>query len=111
MNRYYYPNIEGQIIELINRVEIPPYKVNNNVDDLNDFKDGKIYRALLNSEDGKFFKNSEAFSFIMNTDGISPCSKSKLTIWPIYLTIGEIPLDNRFLIENTILAGNLILIQ
>jgi len=56
LNRYYYPNIEGQIIELINRVEIPPYKVNNNVDELNDFKDGKIYRALLNSEDGKFFK-------------------------------------------------------
>jgi hypothetical protein len=51
--------MEGQIIILINRVEIPPFKVNNNLYELSDFKVGKIYRTLLNSEDGQFFKNSE----------------------------------------------------
>jgi hypothetical protein len=35
---------------------------------------------MLNSDDGPYFKKKEAFSFLLNTDGISICKKSKLTI-------------------------------
>ncbi len=66
-------------------------KIKDNSEDLTDIKDGTIYKNLLESEDGESFKNNEAFSFLLNADGISVCTKSKLTIW--------------FLIENMILAG------
>jgi hypothetical protein len=41
----------------------------------------------------------------MNTDGISICTKSKLTIWPFYLAINEIIKEDRFIIQNMVLAG------
>ena len=44
--------------------------------------------------------------FLLNTDGISSNKKPKLTIWPVFLVINELPLEIRFLIDNTILAGN-----
>jgi hypothetical protein len=101
---YYHPKIEKQIIEIFKNIKIPKYEQDNS-EDLTDIKDGTIYKNLLESEDGELFKNNEAFSFLLNTDGISVCSKSKLTIWPFFLAINEIPKEERFLIENMILAG------
>ena len=40
---------------------------------------------------------------MLNTDGASFCKKSKLTIWPVYLVINELP--TKFSLENVILAG------
>jgi hypothetical protein len=102
---YYHANIENQLKEIFKNASILKYKPSNNENELTDFIDGKIYRKLLESEDGELFKKNEAFSFIINTDGISVCSKSKLTIWPFYLAINEIPIEDRFLIENMVLAG------
>jgi hypothetical protein len=101
---YYHPKIEKQIIEIFKNIKIPKYEQDNS-EDLTDIKEGTIYKNLLESEDGELFKNNEAFSFLLNTDGISVCSKSKLTIWPFFLAINEIPKEERFLIENMILAG------
>ena len=101
---YYHPKIEKQIIEIFKSIKIPKYELDNS-EDLADIKDGTIYKNLLESEDGESFKNNEAFSFLLNTDGISVCTKSKLTIWPFFLAINEIPKEERFLIENMILAG------
>ena len=70
-----------------------------------DIRDGRIYKKLINSEHGNEFKNQTAFSFILNTDGISPMKKSKLTIWPVFLVINELPIESRFCIDNIILAG------
>jgi hypothetical protein len=36
---------------------------------------------------------------------ISTYNKSKITIWPFYLTINEIRIEERFLVENMVLAG------
>jgi hypothetical protein len=82
-------------------------KINSNVmeNELVDVYDGRLYKELLASEDGESFKRKEAFCFLLNTDGISICDKSKITIWPIYLVINEIPIEERFCIKNVILAG------
>ena len=42
----------------------------------------------------------------MNTDGIALAEKSNLSLWPIFLAINEIPIEERFCIDNVIVAGN-----
>jgi len=51
------------------------------------------------------YSKKQAFSFTINTDGISVSNKSKLTIWPVFIVINELPLNIRFSIDNVILAG------
>jgi hypothetical protein len=63
-----------------------------------------IYRNLMKSI-GKQLEEKRAFTFTINTDGISKSDKSKCTIWPVFLTINELPLDQRFSLENTVVAG------
>ena len=69
------------------------------------FLRNKVLNALpFLSEDGHLFRNKEALTFLINTDGASICKSSKLTLWPVYLVINE--LDSRFSLENVILAGD-----
>lgn len=75
---------------------------------ISDIQNGKIYQDLLKSEDSEAFKTRRAFSFCINTDGIA-CDSIKL--WPIYLTINEIPIGTRFCINNVIVAGLLVYLQ
>jgi hypothetical protein len=42
---------------------------------------------------------------MLNTDGISICDKSNLSIWPFYLEINELNIGKRFCIDNIIIAG------
>ena len=51
---------------------------------IKDVSDGSIYKNLLKSVDRPAFYKREAFSFMINTDGITPCKKSKITIWIIF---------------------------
>lgn len=105
---YYHCNIEKQLCEILKNVNLANPNLAKKSDfELTDITDGSIYKTLLQSEDGDLLKNHEAFTFLLNTDGISVCSKSKLTIWPFFLAINEIPKDERFLIENMILGGKL----
>lgn len=72
-----------------------------------DIKDGEIYQNLLNSDEKISFQNNCAYSLTLNSDGISVCEKSNLSIWPVYLVINEMPIEHRFKIENLIIAGKL----
>jgi hypothetical protein len=101
---YYHVNIDNQLKEIFKNARLLNYEQNSG-ENLEDFVDGEIYKKLIASEDGEFFRQKRAFSFIMNTDGISICTKSKLTIWPFYLAINEIIKEDRFLIQNMVLAG------
>ena len=105
---YYYLDVENQIQKIMNKVKLSDLDNKNLTDDLFDITDGSIYKKLLESEDGHLFANKKAFTFSLNTDGISPYKKSKLTIWPVFLVINELPLETRFSIDNTILAGNVL---
>ena len=103
---YYYLDVENQIQKIMNKVKLSDLDNKNLTDDLFDITDGSIYKKLLESENGYLFASKKAFTFSLNTDGISPYKKSKLTIWPVFLVINELPLEVRFSIDNTILAGN-----
>ncbi len=102
---YFHANIETQLKEIFLPTIVKPFR-GNDVNDLYDITDGKIYKSLLASENGELFKNRQAFTFILNTDGISLCTKSNLTMWPFYLAINEIQKEDRFLINNVVLAGS-----
>jgi hypothetical protein len=78
------------------------YKSNND-DLICDIKDGSFYRDFINSI--KKVNDSDIYSFMLNTDGISLCEKSKLSSWPVYLVINELPIEERFHVDNIILAG------
>jgi len=96
-----------QIQRIMRKLKLSDLKIKqSNNNNLLDIYDGEIYKNLLKSEDGDLCKEQEAFSFTINTDGCSFTNKSKLTLWPVYLVINELPLDIRFSIDNVIIAGN-----
>ena len=59
-----------------------------------DFKDGSLYKNFTRAFGST--RLNKVYSLGMNTDGISLCSKSNLSIWPIYLTINELNKKWRF---------------
>lgn len=66
---------------------------------MKDICDGKIYREMQNQITEKFI------TLTMNVDGIQPNRNSHQTIWPILLVVNELPVKQRYAIENVILAG------
>lgn len=73
--------------------------------DLNDIKSGEIYKSLLNGECRDSLINKSSFTLTINTDGVQLCEKSNMSIWPVFIVINELPLCERYCIENTIVAG------
>ena len=69
-----------------------------NLNYLSDIYDGEIYQNVLNSDIGKEIADNKAFTFLISTDGIKFCNKSKLSVWPFVLAINELPLAIRFCI-------------
>ena len=102
---YYYLDIQDQITKIMSKFTKDDLFKKTDSKDLTDIRDGNIYKKLLASDHGNDFKNQEAFSFLLNTDGISFMRRSKITIWPVFLVINELPIESRFCIDNTILAG------
>jgi hypothetical protein len=103
---YYNLDIESQIVNIFKKFKLEDLKNSNDTNNLTDIRDGRLYKKILESSDGLAITNQEAFTFLLNTDGISSFKKSKLTIWPVFLVINELPLESRFSIDNTIIAGN-----
>jgi hypothetical protein len=103
---FYYLNIEAQIKRIIKNVDLlnSPLPISN-PDRIADIYDGNKYKNILNSPIGQSILKKEAFTFLLNTDGVSICEKSNLTIWPVFLVINEIELQKRFCVDNIILAG------
>jgi len=103
---FYYLNMKRQLETIANSSNLfeLPFNAPSSADTITDFKDGTIYRNLMKSI-GKQLEEKRAFTFTINTDGISKSDKSKCTIWPVFLTINELPLDQRFSLENTVVAG------
>lgn len=68
-----------------------------------DIYDGKVYKALF--ENDGFLSNPNNISFTWNTDGVSIFKSSGYAIWPFYLSINELPYDERTKSDNVLLAG------
>lgn len=86
--------------KIIESLKYKSERVKMNVDGLEDIYDGRIYRNL---EKERFFENNCNLSYTLNTDGCQPSDSTKLTVWPIYWMINELPPDLRR--KNMILTG------
>ena len=94
----YVLNINNQLKHLFERKDFyTQLEYARSQEYITDFKDGSLYKSVLESEDGKYFNSKAACSFLINTDGIQISLKSKTSVWPVYLVINEIPIQNRFL--------------
>lgn len=74
-------------------------KVENNIEDM---FDGNIYKECTASG---FLSNPNNISFAMFFDGLAVYKKSKLQLWPIYLSINELRYKDRTKKENILIAG------
>lgn len=72
---------------------------------IEDIYDGQIYKNL--SSNGGPLSNVYPYniSLTWNTDGIPIFKSSKVSLWPLYLTINELPIKQRVKTENMILYG------
>ena len=68
-----------------------------------DVYDGSLYKSYWEN-DGPLSK-PENISFTFNTDGAPVFKSSKVSIWPLFMVINELPYKLRMLKEHMILAG------
>lgn len=61
-------------------------------DELSDIDDGQVYKELSSNQG--ILSSPFNFSYTFFTDGVA-FGKSNKTIWPIYLTINELPYEER----------------
>ena len=71
-------------------------------DNVEDIYDGPLYKKLSNEG---ILSSPDNVSFLMNTDGVPVFKSSKVSIWPLYLIINELPYSKRMATENMIFAG------
>lgn len=65
--------------------------------------DGNLYKEQ--EKDGGILSNCHNLSLMFNTDGIPVFKSSKVSVWPIYFTINELPFQQRTLKENALFGG------
>ena len=53
----------------------------------------------------KFLTNPNNISFMWYTDGVPLFKSSKISIWPLFLSINELPYQDRIKQENMLFAG------
>lgn len=68
-----------------------------------DVYDGDLYKSYYEKE-GPLSKQ-ENVSFTFNTDGAPVFKSSKISVWPLFLVIDELPYKLRMLKENMLMAG------
>ena len=66
-----------------------------------DIYDGQIYKSLP----ANYTINPNNLTFTWNTDGLPLFKSSKISIWPLYLIVNELPYEIRVKKENSLLAG------
>lgn len=66
---------------------------------------GNISLSTLFQHHKSFFKHPEHLGVIINTDGISMFKSSRITIWPIYLQLANLPPLLRFRRDNIVTCG------
>ena len=77
-------------------------RVKSSDDVITDIYDGLLYKELC--EKG-ILNCKDNISFLMNTDGVPVFKSSKVSIWPVYLIINELPNKKRMARENMLFSG------
>ena len=76
-----------------------PRQVLNSISDI---YDGHLYQEWLRNG---FLADTRNISFSWFTDGVPVFKSSKISMWPVYLTVNELPFEIRKKRENTLLLG------
>lgn len=74
-------------------------------DNIEDIYDSEVYRCLVVNDGPLSQKYPYNISFTLNTDGVPVFKSSKMSIWPLYMMINELPFKIRKQRENMILCG------
>ena len=100
-------NVEDQLKKLfsdetiVSNLQHRFTRVKKNNDALEDIYDGNLYKKF--ARDPNLLGNPNNYSYIFNTDGCQTSFHSKITVWPIYMMINELPDHLRK--KHMILAG------
>ncbi|VDI25225.1 Hypothetical predicted protein [Mytilus galloprovincialis] len=70
---------------------------------ISDILDGEEYRKL--KEPGGFLADKNNITFSLFTDGIPLFQSSKVSLWPVYMILNELPPKQRFTRKNMVLWG------
>uniref|UniRef100_A0A1X7T473 Uncharacterized protein n=1 Tax=Amphimedon queenslandica TaxID=400682 RepID=A0A1X7T473_AMPQE len=70
---------------------------------LSDIHDGSLIKNL--TRPGYFLSKPEHAALILNTDGVQAFNSSKHSIWPVYLTVANLPPEIRMNERNILLAS------
>ena len=62
---------------------------------IEDIYDGELYQMLF--KEGSFLYDPNNLSFLANTDGVAIVRSSGASVWPVYLTINELPPLERYI--------------
>lgn len=65
---------------------------------INDTWDAEIHKNVTKKE-GKFI------SIFLNTDGVQVFNAAKSSLWPLLLTVNNLPTNNRFKVKNVVCVG------
>lgn len=79
------------------------FSENHHNSTIKDITDGFLYKSL--SSNNGLLSEPENISFVLNTDGAPVFKSSRISIWPIFLTINELEISKRMMPENMLLAG------
>jgi hypothetical protein len=96
--------VEKQLQAILRRKKIREMILNRKTDhngsNISSLFDGLIYKAHQ-----KFLDIKSNISLSYYADGVALYTSSKLSIWPFFLHINELPIEERYKIENTIILG------
>lgn len=75
----------------------------NTSDTISDIYDGNLYKEFCKSHDS--CSSEFNISFMWYTDVVPLFKSSKVSMWPLFFVINELPYEKRFLKENMVYAG------
>ena len=89
-------NIESQLIKIVDKNLNSLLYYKENISEL-----GYLKESLIS----KFHDKNEGFTLTINLDGVSVFRNNSKDTWPIYLVLNELPMVEKFKINNVIFAG------
>ena len=102
--------VESQLVNLFQQPEFRENLQHRNVrkkkspHHIEDIYDGNVYKNMLFRSD-PMHADQNNVSFTMNTDGVPVFKSSQTSVWPIFLSINELPFGMRKQQENMLLCG------
>ena len=83
--------------------DLQHYPVSTSAEILSNVWDGAYLKKL--TEHGRYFSSCDNLALALSTDGVPVFKSSSTSLWPVYLTILNLPPSIRMNVENVLMAG------